>query len=78
MSDLGYELCVIDFGMATTDFTRQQLAGDWGPESAWYAPELFNDEIEHVPGAADVWSVGQLVYQILDVTNLDPKIAWWI
>ena len=75
----GYEMCVIDLGLATTNGMRVVLAGDWDPEyKGWYAPELFKRGVELVSGAADAYAVGQLVSKILDTANLDHDINQWI
>ena len=74
----GYEVCVIDMGLATTDGLRMVFQGEWEPWCSWFAPEMYINCIEAVSGAVDVWAMGQFVAQILDEDNLDPEICMWI
>ena len=74
----GYELCVIDLGLATTDGSRMVFLGEWEPWCSWFAPEMYIRDIEPVSGAVDVWAVGQFVAEILGKANLDPAVKMWI
>ncbi|HEV3025755.1 MAG TPA: serine/threonine-protein kinase [Pirellulales bacterium] len=56
---------VADFGLAVSEETQGQLAGQIAGTPAYMSPEQVRGETHRLDGRADIWSLGVIAYQLL-------------
>lgn len=54
-----------DFGLAVSEETQRQLAGQLAGTPAFMSPEQVRGEAHHLDGRTDIWSLGVIGYQLL-------------
>lgn len=56
---------IADFGLAVSEETQRQYAGQLAGTPAYMSPEQVRGESHHLDGRTDIWSLGVIGYQLL-------------
>ena len=61
---------ITDFGLAVTEESQRQLAGQVAGTPAYMSPEQVRGDVHHLDGRSDIWALGVMLYEM--VTGRHP------
>ena len=56
---------ITDFGLAVTEESQRQLAGQVAGTPAYMSPEQVRGDVNHLDGRSDIWALGVMLYEML-------------
>lgn len=56
---------VVDFGLAVHESSQSGRKGEFAGTVPYMSPEQIREEVDHLDGRTDIWSLGIILYQVL-------------